>query len=474
MAKLLTPDICIIGGGPAGFAVAARAARMNIPVVLIEKGRMGGANLSSGAIPSKSLVAAAYNYELLRRGPAIGITAAPLQVNFGKVAEHIASVVEAVAPHVSAERLAALGVRVINAPARFLDRRTVIAGEFTVIARRFVIAVGAVPAAPDIQGLDEVDYLTVEDAFDIGRKPAHLLVLGANAHALEIAQAYQRLGVDTTVVDTAPALPDDDPELSSIVLNRLRAEGIRIRDEVAISSVARRRGGIRITIEGPEGEISVDGSHLLVATGRRPNIGELGLEKASVEHGPDGIVVDKLLRTSNNRIYAIGDAIAGPAIANRGDYEAGKIMQDILFRLQRKPKTSDVPVVTYTDPAIARVGLSEAEAKATGETVRILRFPFVENDRVQTERMPSGFIKVLVSPRGRVLGAAIVGHDAGEQIAIWSLAVANRLNIRALINLVPPYPARAEIARRVAETYLAPGLTPPWQRRIIEFLRKFG
>jgi pyruvate/2-oxoglutarate dehydrogenase complex dihydrolipoamide dehydrogenase (E3) component len=208
--------------------------------------------------------------------------------------------------------------------------------------------------------------------------------------------------------------------------------------------------------------------------GRKPNVAGLGLEAASVDHGPDGIAVDKLLRTSNSRIYAIGDAIAGPAIANRGDYEAGKIMQDILFRLPRKPKTSDVPVVTYTDPAIARVGMSEAEAKEAGETVRILRFPFVENDRVQAERMTSGFIKVVVSPRGGVLGAAMVGHEAGEQIAIWSLAVANRLNIRAIINLVPPYPARAEIARRVAETFLAPGLTPSWQRRIIEFLRKFG
>jgi pyruvate/2-oxoglutarate dehydrogenase complex dihydrolipoamide dehydrogenase (E3) component len=474
MAKLLTPDICIIGGGPAGFAVAARAARMSVPVVLIEKGRMGGANLSAGAIPSKALVSASYNYELLRRSPMMGVTGAPLQVNFSRVAEHIASVAEAIAPHVSAERLAALGVRVISAPARFLDRRTVIAGEFTIIARRFVIAVGAVGAAPDIPGLDDVDYMTVADAFDIGRKPAHLVVLGANPQALEIAQAYQRLGVDTTVVDSGPALPDDDPELAAIVLNRLRADGIRVRDQVRIASAARRRGGIRITLDSPEGEVSVDGSHLLVAMGRRPNIAELGLESASVEHGPAGIAVDKLLRTTNSRIYAIGDAIAGPAIANRGDYEAGKIMQDILFRLPSKLKANDVPVVTYTDPAIARVGMSEAEAKAAGETVRVLRFPFVENDRVQAERMTSGFIKVIVSPRGRVLGAAMVGHEAGEQIAIWSLAVANRLNIRAIINLVPPYPARAEIARRVAETFLAPGLTPTWQRRIIEFLRKFG
>lgn len=474
MAKLLTPDICIIGGGPAGFAVAARAARMNIPVVLVEKGRMGGSNLASGAVPARALSAAAHNYEMLRRGPAMGVTAAPLQANFGKVGEHIDAVIEAVAPHVSAERLAALGVRVIAAPARFLDRRTLIAGEFTVIARRFVIAVGAAPAIPPIPGLDEVDYLTVADAFDIGRKPAHLIVIGANAQALEIAQAYQRLGVDTTVVDGGRALPDDDPELADVALNRLRAEGIRIRDEVRIVSAARRRGGIRLTIEGPDGQISVDGSHILVAAGRSPNVAELGLEAASVAHGPDGIVVDPVLRTTNSRIYAIGDAIAGPPVAGRGDYEAGRIMQDVLFRRKLRPRTADVPVVAFTDPALARVGMSEAAARAAGEKIRILRFPLAENDRAEAERLPFGFVKVIVGIRGRVLGAAIVGHDAGEQIAIWSFAVANRLNIRTFLNFVPPYPARAEIARRVAETYLAPGLMPPWQRRIIEFLRKFG
>jgi pyruvate/2-oxoglutarate dehydrogenase complex dihydrolipoamide dehydrogenase (E3) component len=474
MAEVLTPDICVIGGGPAGIALATRAARSAVPVILVEKSRMGGANLAYGSIPSKALIAAAGHYEVLRHGPAFGVTGAPLQVNFGKVSEHIRSVADAVAPHVSSERLAALGVRVIAAPARFLDRRTVIAGEFTINARRFVLATGAVPAVPEIPGLAGIDYMTAESAFDITRKPSHLLVLGANSHALEIAQAYTRLGVDTTVIDGAPALPDDDPELAEVVLERLRAEGIRVRDRAAFTGIARRRGGIRVTIGEGEGEVQIDGSHLLVAAGRSPNVADLGLDAAGVAFDRDGVVVDRHLRTTNRRIYAIGDAVAGPSAVNRGDCQAERILRAILFRLPARDRSADASVVTFTDPGLARVGLGAAEALKRDAKVRILRFPFIENDRAQAERMPAGFIKVVTSRKGRILGAAIVGHDAGEQIALWSFAIANRLGIESMLSFVPPYPARAEISRRVAETFYGPGLTPGWYRRIIEFLRKFG
>jgi pyruvate/2-oxoglutarate dehydrogenase complex dihydrolipoamide dehydrogenase (E3) component len=316
--------------------------------------------------------------------------------------------------------------------------------------------------------------MTAESAFDITRKPSHLLVLGANSHALEIAQAYNRLGVDTTVIDSVPALPDDDPELAEVVLERLRAEGIRVRDRVALSGIVRRRGGIRVTIAEGEGEVQVDGSHLLVAAGRSPNVADLGLDAAGVAFDRDGVVVDRHLRTANRRIYAIGDVVAGPSAVNRGDRQAERILRAILFRLPARDRSADAPVVTFTDPGLARVGLGAAAALKRDDKLRVLRFPFIENDRAQAERMPAGFIKVVTSRQGRILGAAIVGHDAGEQIALWSLAIANRLGIESMLSFVPPYPARAEISRRVAETFYGPGLTPGWYRRIIEFLRKFG
>jgi pyruvate/2-oxoglutarate dehydrogenase complex dihydrolipoamide dehydrogenase (E3) component len=474
MAEMLTPDICVIGGGAAGIAVARRAVADGIPVILVEKRQIGGANLSQGAIPAHALAAAAEQHEHLRRGPALGVTGAPLQVNFGKVSEHIRTVGQAMAAQVSAERLTAFGVRVIAAPARFLDRRTVIAGDFTIAARRFVIAAGALPAPPPIPGLNEVDYLTPAGAFEMTRKPGHLLVLGANAHALELAQAYNRLGVDTTVLDNEAALPGEDPELAQVVLDRLRAEGVRIRDRTTIAGFVRRRGGIRATVVEDGEETAVDGSHLLVVAGRAPNVGDLGLDAAAVAYDDAGVTVDSQLRTTNKRIYAIGDVVAGPALAGRAEDQARCVVASIAFRWTRRSRPIDAPVVTFTNPGLARIGLSENEARARKIKMQILRFPLVENDRAQIERMPYGFVKVIVSPRGRVLGAAVVGDEAAEQIALWALVLAGGINIRTLADLVVPYPTRAAGATRLAAGFEGGGLTPLLRRRIIEFLRKFG
>jgi pyruvate/2-oxoglutarate dehydrogenase complex dihydrolipoamide dehydrogenase (E3) component len=433
---------------------------------------MGGANLAYGGVPTAALVAAAGQHETLRRGPAMGVTGAPLQVNFAKLAEHIRSVVAGVAPAISSERLAALGVRVVHANAHFAARRTLVAGNVVVRARRFVIATGAIPVDPPLPGLDGIDHMTVAEAFDLTRKPGHMIVVGATPRGLTLAQAFSRLGVDTTVVDEKPALAEDDPELAAIVVDRLTAEGIRIRDRAKVDGVSRRRGGIRIGLAG--GDEAIDGTHLLVVNGRAPNVAGLGLDVAAVAHDQNGIVVDRHLRTTNRRVYAVGDVIAGPALANRADYQADRVVRNILYRLPHRDHPSAVPVVTFTDPALATVGLSEGEAMRRHGKVRILRFPLGENDRSQAERMPAGMIKVVATARGRILGAGIVGHDAGEQIALWSLAISRRLTIGQMLDFVPAYPTRAAASRRVAELFRGPGLTPPWRGRIIEIMRKFG
>jgi pyruvate/2-oxoglutarate dehydrogenase complex dihydrolipoamide dehydrogenase (E3) component len=474
MAEELKPDICVIGGGPGGVRLAIAAAGAGVPVVLVEAAAPGGASLADGAIPSKALLAAANHYETLRRAPAFGITAETLAVDFAAVREHIRSVRRAVAPTVSPERLTALGVTVVAASARFADKRTVTAGETVIRARRTVIATGAVLDVPDIPGLDVVPHLTAAAAFDLAEPPARLIVLGANHRALELCQAYNRLGVDTTVLDEQPALAGEDPEIADIVLDRLRAEGVKIRDSAKIVSVVRWGSGIRVSLMEADGEVAVDGSHLLVETGRRPRVDGLGLDAAGIMHDRSGITVDRLLKTTNRRVYAIGDVIAGPALVARAEYEADYVARAILYRLPFHERSWLVPAATFTDPMLARVGLSETEARERHRDVRVLRFPFVENDLAQAERLVDGVIKVIVSRRGRVLGAAVVGHAAGELIALWSLALARRLDVATLLRFVPPYPSRAEIARRAALTFHGPGLTPPWRRRIIEFLRKFG
>jgi len=485
MADELKPDICVIGGGPGGIAVATAAANANVPVVVVAKGEIGGAELAA-AVPSKALIAAANRYETLRSAPALGVTGAPLQVNLGKVYDHIRSVMDAVAANVSAERLTALGVTVIRAEGRFTDRRTVVAGDTTIRARRFVIATGAKPRAPDLPGLADIDFMTLDTAFDIARKMTHLIVLGAGRRGLELAQAYNRLGIDATVIDEQAALADDDPELAALVLNRLAAEGIRVRDNARIVGFARRRGGIRVTLgegaaEGdsePDGEdgdrIHVDGTHLLVATGSAPNVDGLGLAEAGIDHGPNGITVDSRLRTTNPRIYAIGDVVAGPTAANRAEHHAHLVLKSVLYRLPIRDDSGAVPLIAFTDPALATVGLGEAAAREKHKNVRVLRLPMSENDLSQADRTTAGMVKVIATSRGQILGAAAVGRDAGEIIGLWSLAIANRLGISAMQQFVPAYPSRLEVARRVAASFDGPGLTPLWRRRIIEMLRKFG
>ena len=474
MAEELTPDICVIGGGPGGIAVATGAAALGVPVVLVEKAAMGGANLAYGGVPAAALATAANHYEYLRRGPAIGVTGAPLQVNFGKIHDHIRAVVDRVAANLSAERLTGLGIRVIHAAASFTDRRTVTAGEATIRARRFVIATGAVPLAPPIAGLDGVEAIGLAEALDLGRKPAHLLVLGAGPRGLELAQAYARLGVDATVVDSERPLAEADAELVQLVLDRLAADGVRVRAPVKIANIARRRGGIRVTLAGGGDEVPIDGSHLLVAAGRRPAIDSLGLDQAGIVHDREGITVDRTLRTTNRRVYALGDAVAGPALVNRAEYQAGRVLAAILYRLPVRDFPERVPAVTFTDPALASVGLGEDEARRRDPTIRVLRFPFAENDRAAAERMSAGMIKVITTRRGRILGAAAVGHEAGETIALWSMALGRRMNIAAMAGLVPAYPSRAAISARVAAGFVTPATLPHWHRRVIEFLRRFG
>lgn len=480
MADELTPDICVVGGGPGGIAAALAAAAAGLSVVLVERAAMGGNDLASGSVPSKALIAAADAFEALRIGPALGVTGAPLQVNLARVREHIVAVGEAIAPRLSAERLTAQGVKVLAAAARFGDRRTIVAGDHTVRARRVILAVGSVPAIPDIPGLDTVEYMTTAGGFDLSRKPAHLIVLGAGPHALELAQACNRLGIDATVVSSDAALPDEDPELAAIVVDRLRAEGIRVRAGVGVRSVARRKGGIRMIVTEPaagegggSGEITVDGSHLLIAAGRTPAVEGLNLAAAGIAHDRSGIVVDRHLRTANRHVYSIGDAVAGPALATRAEEQAARVIRSILFPWPGSDGPPAAASAIFTDPALASVGLSEADARARHRQIRVLRFPFVENDRAQIERLPAGMIKVVTTEGGQILGAAIVGRDAGELIAPWAIAVANRLSLSAMASFVAAYPTRSGIANRVAALPEA-RLTSPWRRRIIDLFRKFG
>lgn len=475
MSDILTPDICVIGAGSGGLSVAAAAAAFGVPTVLIERDRMGGDCLNTGCVPSKALLAAAKRAAAMRAAAPFGIAPVEPAISFARVNDHVRRVIAAIAPNDSEARFTGLGVRVIRAEARFADPRTVVAGEHTVRARRFVIATGSAPLVPPIPGLADTPFLTSETLFDNRRLPGHLIVIGGGPVGMEMAQAHRRLGAEVTVVEMGAPLGRDDPEAVAVVTGRLAGEGVGIFAETRVVAVAAGRRRVTVTVEDRDGATrAIEGTHLLVAAGRRPSVEGLGLDRAGIAVTPAGIRVDRGLRTSNRRVYAIGDVVGGLQFTHVANHHAGLVVRNALFRLPARVNRDLVPWVTYTDPELAQVGPVEAEARERYGAIRILRWPYSENDRARTERATEGFIKAVTTKRGRILGATVVGASAGEIVQLWALAVANRMNIRAMTAFVSPYPTLTEISKRAAIGYFAPGLTTPALRRIIAFMRMFG
>jgi pyruvate/2-oxoglutarate dehydrogenase complex dihydrolipoamide dehydrogenase (E3) component len=466
----LTPDLCVIGAGSGGLAVAAGAVQMGASVVLVERDRMGGDCLNYGCVPSKSLLAAAKLANTWRRSAELGVDYAPPRIDFAAVAESVGRVIERIAPNDSVERFERLGVRVIKAEARFVDPRTVRAGAVLVRPRRFVVATGSAPVVPPIPGLDSVPYFTNETVFANQSAPTHLIVIGGGPIGIELAQAHRALGAAVTVIDAGPLLPRDDPELVALLVERLAADGIALRPSVAVAGIARDGAVIAVTLANGE---RITGSHLLVAAGRRSNLAALDLPAAGIAVNAAGIVVDARLRTTNRRAFAIGDAAGGPQFTHVALYHAGIVIRNALFRLPARIDYRALSWVTYTDPELAQAGLGEAAARAAGE-VHVLRWPFANNDRAHTERDISGEVKIITGRRGRILGAAILGAGAGDLILPWALAISQKLKIGAMANLIVPYPTRGEAGKRAAGSFYTPSLFAPRTRRLVRLLAKFG
>ena len=467
MSESLSCDICVIGGGSGGLSVAAGAARLGARTVLIEGGRMGGDCLNVGCVPSKSLIAAAQVAATARRAAAFGIDLMPPRVDWQRVHGHVRAVIDTIAPHDSVERFEGLGVRVIRDWAQFASPETVLAGGLRIGAKRFVIATGSVPAIPAIPGLSTLPFLTNETVFDIAEPMAHLLVLGAGAIGAELAQAYARLGVAVTVLEQDRLLPREDPALVEIVRRALVSDGVTLREGFRAGAVMHR--GNDIVVKGAEASgqaAEVAGSHLLVATGRRANLERLDLAKAQIAHTARGITVDARLRTSNRRIFAMGDCVdlpgTGPlAFTHVAGEHAGIVIRNALFRLPARVDPKIVPRVTFTDPELAAIGLP-MEAAAT-----VVEEAFAANDRAQTGRATAGRIRIGTARNGRILGVAMAGPQAGELLAPWCLALRGGMKLAAMARLLLPYPTLGEISKRAAGRFYAPRVFGPASRRLV-------
>ncbi len=475
MTDTTKTDICVIGAGSGGLSVAAGAAQMGAKVVLIEKHRMGGDCLNYGCVPSKALIAAAHAADRVRHAGRFGVNGHEPEIDFLRVRDHVHGVIAAIAPHDSVERFEGLGVEVIQGAARFTGPREVDVGGRRIRARRFVIATGSSPAAPPIPGLDQVPYLTNETVFDLDERPEHLIVIGGGPIGTELAQAHRRLGAQVTLLEGSTILKKDDREAVDVVRRRLGEDGIDVREGIKIRLVEPHHNGVAVLL-GRNGEVeSIEGTHLLVAAGRRPNTEGLDLEAASIRYSPKGIEVDKRLRTTNKKVFAIGDVAGAYQFTHMAGHHAGVVIRNALFHLPAKVSYDAVPWVTYVDPELAHVGLNEREARERfGDDIRVLRGSFADNDRAQAERETDGLIKIVVGRKGRVLGATIVGAHAGELILTWVLAVQEGLKIGSIANLIAPYPTLSEVSKRAAGSYYTPTLFSERTRKLVGALQHFG
>ncbi len=480
MSEVLNPDICVIGGGSGGLVVASAAAAFGVSVVLIEKGKMGGDCLNYGCVPSKAIIAAGKHAQSIREAPNFGVTTgakdtAEPRVNFKQVHDHVQGVIDTIAPMDSQERFEAMGVTVLREHARFTDKKTVVAGDTTIKARRFVVATGSSAFIPPIPGIEKVQYETNETLFERTRNPGHLVVVGGGPIGMEMAQAHHRLGAKVTVVESEKALGKDDPELTAIVLDKIRGEGVEILEGTKVTSLANKlNGGALVHVESDSGSRSIDCDTLLIATGRAALVDGLGLEEAGIEFTRRGIKVDNKMRTTNSRVYAVGDVVGGMQFTHVAGYQAGLVIRSILFRLGAKQNSQIIPWCTYTDPEIAQVGHTEASAREAFKDVRILRWPYAENDRAQAEKKTTGLIKIIARKNGKIEGVSIAGAMAGEMMNIWALAVSQNMKLKDVTAYIPPYPTMSEIGKRAATSFYTPQTKRPVVRGVVRFLQMFG
>ena len=470
--KSIKTDIIVIGGGSGGLSVAAGAAQMGANVVLFEDGEMGGDCLNTGCVPSKALLAAGKAAHHTSGNPEMGITGITAIVDFATTKAHVADVIATIAPHDSIDRFEGLGVTVIRERACFAGRSKVQSATHTVTARYIVIATGSRPLVPPIAGLDRTPFHTNETIFADPEKPDHLLIIGGGPIGIEMAQAHVRLGCRVTVVEAATIMGRDDTELVKILKSRLTDEGITFIEGVAVTKVAGDKGEIMATLA--DGQM-LTASHLLVAVGRRPSTDGLDLAAAGISATPAGITTDKRLRTSTRNIFAIGDVTGRAQFTHMAGYHAGIVIRNMLFKLPARLNDSIIPWVTYSDPELAQVGLTEAAAADMwgGSNIQVMRVPLANIDRAIAERRREGMVKIVTHKNGRILGASILAPNAGEMILAWVLAISSEQKIGKMASLIAPYPTFGDASKQAAGHFFTDKLFSQRTRRIVKFLLRW-
>jgi len=471
-SKLIRADLVVIGAGSGGLSVAAGAAQLGLRVVLFEKGEMGGDCLNYGCVPSKALIAAATTAHEARHAGRLGVSAGSVEVDFVAVMSHVHATIAAIAPVDSQSRFEGLGVKVVREAARFEDARTVAGASVRVRARKIIVATGSRAAIPPIDGLKDQPFLTNETVFSLTERPERLIVLGGGPIGVELGQAFRRLGSEVVVVEAGTLLGREDPAAAEVVADQLRQDGV----ELLIGCKALRvEAGPTVIVQRGAEEIRVSGSHLLVAVGRQPSLDGLELERAGIRTDRNGIVTDRALRSSNPRVFAVGDVAGRGQFTHLAGTHAALVVRRAIFALPVNADALHVPRVTYCDPEIAAIGQGEVEARAAhGNDIRVETFAFHDNDRAIAEGDTRGFGKLVTTRSGKVLGVTLVGRHAGDHIHLWSLALSAGLKLSQLTGMIAPYPTRGEINKRLAGQWYSPALFSARTRALVSILKRFA
>ena len=472
MKREIRADFAVICAGSGGLSVASGAAQLGQSVVLFEKGEMGADCLNVGCVPSKALIAAAHAAHAARADGRAGVRAGEPEVDFAAVMAHVRRAIAAIEPHDSQTRFEGLGVTVVREHAAFSGARTVESDSVRVTAERIVIATGSRPKPPPVPGVEDVPYLDNETVWGLRELPRRLLVLGGGPIGVELAQAFARLGSEVVIVDASEVLGKEDRDLAQPVLDALAADGVRLLGGARVQRVEPAGSGVALVLEDER----LEGTHLLVASGRAVNIEGLNLEAAGVEYDDKGVRTDARLRTSNRRVYAIGDVTGREAFTHAAGAHASLIIRKTLFAQRIDADALVIPRVTYTDPPLAAVGLTEAQAREQhGDDVRVITTPFERIDRAQSEGDTRGFAKLIATAKGRILGVGVVGAGADELIQPWILALSHGLKLRQMASgWIPPYPTRGDINRQLASQWYQPVLFSDRTRRLVSLLKRFG
>ena len=457
-------NVVVIGAGTAGLVTAAGTAGLGGRVALVERHRMGGDCLNTGCVPSKALIASARAAHVARHGSRWGLRDREPEFAFEAVMDRMRERRAALAPNDSQERFESLGVDVFRGAARLVSPREVAVGDLRLRGASVVIATGSRAALPPIEGLADARPYTNETIFDeLRARPDGLLILGGGPMGCELGQAFARLGVRVTIMQSAPRLLEkEDPDVAEVVRRALEADGVRLLLSARASRVSREGGRVRVAVARGQGEETLEAEALLVAAGRTPNVEELGLDAAGVAHTRKGVTVDKHLRTSQPNIYAAGDVTGGPQFTHLADHHARVVVRNILFpRLLSNVDTSVLPWCTFTSPEVGRVGMSETDARQAGVEHDVWIQPLAEVDRAVVEGETGGFAKMITEKGGdRILGAAVVAERGGDLVHEVVVAMKAGLGLKDLSGTVHAYPTFAEAARRAADRYQKSRLTP--------------